>query len=93
MGTLYFWDGTAEMTTSDMRRQSSSVVEAGSGVMMWCGLNLELESAGAGAVGEMAAVGPGVVESLGEEGAGTEGRLENSTMADSVSWSHGCGTP
>lgn len=70
------------MTTSEMRRQSSSVVEEGRGVMMWCGLNLELESGGAGVV----AVGAGVVvAAVVLEAAGTEGRLENSTTADDIS--------
>jgi hypothetical protein len=69
------------MTTSDIRRQSSSVVVEGRGVMMWCGLNLELESGGAG----VEVVIAGVSADDGEGVEGIEGRLENSTIATDVS--------
>lgn len=80
------------MTTSEMRRQSSRVVVEGRGVIMWCGLNFELESGGAGV--EVVILGD---EDGSEVVAGvdevTEGRFENSTMARKsiltrvVSWS------
>lgn len=73
MVTLYEWRGTAEMTTSEMRRQSWRV--NGVGEMTWWGLYLEVadEDGGGGEEG-----------SKGDVEEGVEGRLENSTMASGV---------